>query len=108
MTVESDAAPVKQVNEPKRFRWFSRWRFIAVFLYSQIFWGISIPQVDSECFMITLPFLPVSYIIGSLTAWIIPNHELGYGLGAWLGVFLQAYLITSLVAMSLYGKPNKK
>lgn len=83
-------------NRTNQYRWLSPIRVMVIFLYSLLFLGIHFKTITSTCLLLTFPFLPLAYLAGSLTIGILHN-DMGYLLGAWAAVFLQAYVLASVV-----------
>ena len=59
-------------------------------------------SVSLICLIVLFPVLPFSYIGGSLGAAALHSVRLGYELGAWLTIFILAYLIISAISKIIY------
>jgi hypothetical protein len=86
------------LQNAKQSIWISPKRAVVVFLYSLLFFGLQVKALALTCLFLTAPFLPVAYIFGWLGMVVLPS-AVGYALGAWLAVFLQAYVLASLFAL---------
>ena len=79
--------------------WFSPLTIAAVFLYSLLFFGLQVDLLTIVCLILTFPFLPIAYIVGGAATAVSHNEAVGYPLGAWAAVFLQAYFLTCLTKL---------